>query len=247
VNDFLSSLLVAVLWVPGPVKDNTTNKEMTPTMCTFTLYLQWGLQVSASMLTLLLACTLYATIVARIDLQEKKTIYAWYLAIFWLPTIFIPLFILLELSHTENVGYCSVRTHTVTIIRLFSWFLPFILQVIVSIPVFKVVYSITQSVHSNVANRTGRNIGILWLCARFIGAQCNQIPIWFPSTIWQFMVMNGRVPGRALNTLIAMAWVFPSLNGFIVLAGNKPLRTSLFKWYTYMHSRSYLSQVNNLP
>eukprot|EP00026_Physarum_polycephalum_P012231 Phypoly_transcript_12518.p1 GENE.Phypoly_transcript_12518~~Phypoly_transcript_12518.p1 ORF type:complete len:260 (+),score=12.46 Phypoly_transcript_12518:152-931(+) len=215
-------------WLPGPVKVHLTETFVEPALCSFLVYFDWAEQQSASMLNLLLAYTLFATIVRRIDLHETRDMYYYkFLAIFWLPTLLIPLLSLLETTHVEGTGFCAPKSLIVITLKQLSWFIPFAVQIILIVPVFKVVYEVTRSVRNSVSERSHQNGGRLWLCARFIGAQCNQVAIWFPGNVWQIMVLRGVSPSWALTVFIASSWIFPSLNGFIVLAGNTPLKHSM--------------------
>eukprot|EP00026_Physarum_polycephalum_P012040 Phypoly_transcript_12306.p1 GENE.Phypoly_transcript_12306~~Phypoly_transcript_12306.p1 ORF type:complete len:319 (+),score=20.96 Phypoly_transcript_12306:65-958(+) len=236
LNDFFSCLYVTMNWIPGPVKDNVTLKVVEPRLCTLFLYSGSAMELSASMLSLLLAHTMYATIVKRIDLHEMRQAYYYkYLIIFWIPTVAIPLVCLTEVSHIPTNGYCLPSTKTVTGVKLITWFVPFVIQVVFMVPVFNAVFSISQAVRPSIAGRPS-NKAILWLCARFVGAQCNQILVWFPATVWQlYSIFDKEIP-YAVSVTIAFSFGFPALNGFIVIAGNAPLWNSIFGFFTSIHS-----------
>eukprot|EP00026_Physarum_polycephalum_P010354 Phypoly_transcript_10515.p1 GENE.Phypoly_transcript_10515~~Phypoly_transcript_10515.p1 ORF type:complete len:314 (+),score=-5.53 Phypoly_transcript_10515:26-943(+) len=235
LNDFFTSLITTMNWIPGPVKNNLTLNVVDPDLCTFIVYTDWAMELSASMLNLLLSYTLYATIVKQIDLHAMRKVYYYrYLAIFWVPTMGIPLICLFEFTHAIGDGYCSPRTKVVTSIKLVTWLLPFCVQVVLMTVVFKEVYTVTRAVRNNLGRSS--NTGFLWLCARSLGAQCNQVAIWLPSTIWQFYFIFGKPAPNALNYIIAISFGFPALNGCIVLAGNTPLWDSIFSAYTGLHS-----------
>eukprot|EP00026_Physarum_polycephalum_P017125 Phypoly_transcript_18232.p1 GENE.Phypoly_transcript_18232~~Phypoly_transcript_18232.p1 ORF type:complete len:141 (+),score=10.97 Phypoly_transcript_18232:268-690(+) len=121
------------------------------------------------------------------------------------------------------------------VIKLIAWFFPLIVQIILMIPVFKVVYTVTKDVRHSVPGKKSHR-GILWLCARFIGAQCNQVVIWVPATVWQLYTLFDKIPPYALTVIIAISFGFPALNGFIVLAGNTPLKKSIFGYFARLHS-----------
>eukprot|EP00026_Physarum_polycephalum_P011617 Phypoly_transcript_11853.p1 GENE.Phypoly_transcript_11853~~Phypoly_transcript_11853.p1 ORF type:complete len:307 (+),score=3.92 Phypoly_transcript_11853:216-1136(+) len=238
LNDFVASLITAMNWIPGPVKDNLTLKAVDPHVCTFITYNSWAMELSASMLNVLLSYTLYATIVKRIDLYEMRDVYYYkYLAIFWIPTLTIPLVSLIEITHSSSNGYCYPRTKGVSGVKLFAWFAPLIIEVFLMFQVFKVVFSVSHAVRHSVPSRN-YNLGIVWLCVRFVGAQCNQILVWLPSTVWQLYTIFDGTPTYAVNFAIAISFGFPAVNGFIVLAGNTPLWNSIFKFYASIHSWS---------
>eukprot|EP00026_Physarum_polycephalum_P013859 Phypoly_transcript_14312.p1 GENE.Phypoly_transcript_14312~~Phypoly_transcript_14312.p1 ORF type:complete len:254 (+),score=12.24 Phypoly_transcript_14312:162-923(+) len=229
--------MIATNWLPGPVKNNLTLKVVEPHLCTFWSYSGWVMEISASMLNLLLAYTLYAAIVKRIDLYEMRAAYYYkFLAVFWIPTLAVPLVLFLEITHSASNGYCFPRTKGVAGVKLFAWFFPAILQVILMVPVFREVFSVTQAVRNGVPPRNSSKKGILWLCIRFGGAQCNQVLVWFPATVWQMYSILDLTPPYAVNIIIAISFGLPALNGFIVLAGNTPLWNSVFDICTCLNS-----------
>eukprot|EP00026_Physarum_polycephalum_P013680 Phypoly_transcript_14106.p1 GENE.Phypoly_transcript_14106~~Phypoly_transcript_14106.p1 ORF type:complete len:318 (+),score=17.87 Phypoly_transcript_14106:40-954(+) len=229
INDFVLAIYMAILCLPTPVRDMFVAQiEFDPVLCTFSLYSFWLLQESASMLSLLLICTLYITIVKHVNLEENKAYYCAYLAIFWIPTILLPCFCLIEAVHMVRTGACIFSSKVGTVIRAANWFILFLIQLILIIKVFKVVNSITHAIESHATNGINKAAKVrFWLRVRCFGGMVNQVVIWTPATITQLMSAWNKSVGDDLVIFSVIAPVFLSINGFIVLAGNKPLRTAL--------------------
>eukprot|EP00026_Physarum_polycephalum_P015114 Phypoly_transcript_15727.p2 GENE.Phypoly_transcript_15727~~Phypoly_transcript_15727.p2 ORF type:complete len:119 (+),score=6.58 Phypoly_transcript_15727:92-448(+) len=71
VGDFVFASCVSVMLLPGPISDLFISQlALHPQLCTLSLYSLWVMQQSASMLGLLLAFTLYVSLVKNIDITE---------------------------------------------------------------------------------------------------------------------------------------------------------------------------------
>eukprot|EP00026_Physarum_polycephalum_P021969 Phypoly_transcript_25648.p2 GENE.Phypoly_transcript_25648~~Phypoly_transcript_25648.p2 ORF type:complete len:106 (+),score=8.35 Phypoly_transcript_25648:116-433(+) len=66
------------------------------------------------------------------------------------------------------------------------------------------------------------------MCMRCLGAQFNQVIVWFPITVAEMMALWDVQTPLGLQYFCNVAPIFLSINGFIVLAGNKPLKTWLY-------------------
>eukprot|EP00026_Physarum_polycephalum_P014059 Phypoly_transcript_14529.p1 GENE.Phypoly_transcript_14529~~Phypoly_transcript_14529.p1 ORF type:complete len:218 (+),score=6.73 Phypoly_transcript_14529:333-986(+) len=185
------------------------------------------MQQSATMLGLLLSYTLYVSIVKKIDMEESRVYYFVYLAFFWIPTVLVPCLCFFEATLVPGQEICDFKSKTATIIRTCNFFFFLFIQVFLLFKVFKVVNIITGAVQRNSINNVSKYSGYFWLFARCVGAQISQLIVWLPTTIKEFIGLWGVQLAPNFAAICGVALVFLSLNGFIVLAGNKPLRSFL--------------------
>eukprot|EP00026_Physarum_polycephalum_P007193 Phypoly_transcript_07250.p1 GENE.Phypoly_transcript_07250~~Phypoly_transcript_07250.p1 ORF type:complete len:188 (+),score=21.53 Phypoly_transcript_07250:311-874(+) len=85
---------------------------------------------SATLLSLLMAFTLYALIVKNIDHSIMEDLYyKKYLAFIWIPTLLIPLFCLAERNKRMDEGICKMTSPRTVIFRVCNLLLPLLAQV----------------------------------------------------------------------------------------------------------------------
>jgi len=228
IADFVAALYIAMMLLPGPFRDNYIYEiPNNSTFCTLSIYTLWAIQLSASMLGLLLAYTLYATIVKKIDLEESSMYYYGYIAVFWIPTILLPCVYLFAAGHRFTLSICDTTSKIGIGFRVGSWFILLCIQVFLLIKVFRVVKKVTGAVQHNSSNVSNMSNALFWLTMRCLGAQFNQVVTWFPQVIIELI---GLWDGQASQSLLIFSAITPCFlftNGFIVLAGNKPLKTYL--------------------
>eukprot|EP00026_Physarum_polycephalum_P015676 Phypoly_transcript_16412.p1 GENE.Phypoly_transcript_16412~~Phypoly_transcript_16412.p1 ORF type:complete len:116 (-),score=7.32 Phypoly_transcript_16412:112-459(-) len=84
---------------------------------------------SATLLSLLMAFTLYALIVNNIDHSIMEDLYyKKYLAFIWIPTLLIPLFCLAERNKRMDEGICKMTSPRTVIFRVCNLLLPLLAQ-----------------------------------------------------------------------------------------------------------------------
>eukprot|EP00026_Physarum_polycephalum_P004331 Phypoly_transcript_04349.p1 GENE.Phypoly_transcript_04349~~Phypoly_transcript_04349.p1 ORF type:complete len:336 (+),score=29.77 Phypoly_transcript_04349:1171-2178(+) len=239
IGDLALGLYVSMKWLPGPVRTHFTDKAtLHPSLCYFSTYLQWTMLEAASMLSLLLAYTLYLTIVKGIDLHELRSKYYYpYLAVVWIPTICIPFMVFAERNSKIDAGLCKVISPLVVLFRTLNLLIPLAVQLVLMVLVLKVVIEVSLAVKNNLGNISSTR-AILWLsCARFFGAQLNEFTVWLPIMYWDILNMKGIPASNGLIIFSAISPGFMAFNGIIVMAGNKQLRLSCLKAYIYMRAR----------
>jgi len=221
-----------VQWTPGPIKDYFSSTNISPSFCSMNIYVTWVMQESTSMLNLLLAYTLYTSIVKRYDLNALQSYYyTRFLVVIFVPSLLVPLLTFSEPRYNPAVGVCRLITPLSIVIKLANWIFPIFLQIILMIKVIYVVYTVTRAVKDATSSPPAEH-AILWICIRFLGAQCGQIIVWFPTTLWDLLYMEAFEPSLSLIVLTAFAPGFLAINGVIIVVGNKSLWDSLSKKYT---------------
>eukprot|EP00026_Physarum_polycephalum_P009151 Phypoly_transcript_09263.p1 GENE.Phypoly_transcript_09263~~Phypoly_transcript_09263.p1 ORF type:complete len:306 (+),score=1.07 Phypoly_transcript_09263:250-1167(+) len=248
VGDFVFTLYISILWLPGPAKQlYLAQMFKSDTLCAFALYALLALEESALVLGFLLACTLYLNVVKHVDMDQNKAYYYGFLAAFWIPTTLFPCITFFERGHSIVLGYCTLKSKVGIAIRILNWIVMILLQVILLIKVFYTVNTVTNAVHRHSSNRYDSSAAYFWLCARCFGAMITQVVVWLPATASQVYEITGRVPDHYLMLICVTTPSFVSLNGLIVLAGNKPLRNSLCALFTryFRPKESKMSRVGS--
>eukprot|EP00026_Physarum_polycephalum_P012809 Phypoly_transcript_13143.p1 GENE.Phypoly_transcript_13143~~Phypoly_transcript_13143.p1 ORF type:complete len:311 (+),score=15.54 Phypoly_transcript_13143:150-1082(+) len=231
IGDFAFALYVAMIWLPGPLRYYLVDQlPVRDNLCTLSLYILLVMEESASMLGLLLAFTLYFSVVKSVDISQSNLYYYGYIAIYWIPTICLPLLCFIEPVHVVETGFCELRSKLGTILRILNWFIPLLIQIVLVLKVFHVVQTVTNAVQKDSYNKASSRT-FLWLFVRCIGAMANQMIVWLPTTIKEIFAMEQNYP-KSLVLICAATPIFLSLNGIIVLAGNKPLRIFLSSFFS---------------
>eukprot|EP00026_Physarum_polycephalum_P008490 Phypoly_transcript_08578.p1 GENE.Phypoly_transcript_08578~~Phypoly_transcript_08578.p1 ORF type:complete len:286 (+),score=3.24 Phypoly_transcript_08578:632-1489(+) len=156
---------------------------------------------------------------------RSKNYYYGYIGSFWIVTLGLPCFCFFETTHQIRSGFCQLSSILSTCLRTGFWFLFLVIQIFMLLRVFGVVCTILSAVECNTSSKLRKSNTLFWLFLRCVGAQANQILVWAPTTVKELTVLWGGQPGTALNFICAVTPAFLSLNGFIVMAGNEPLRT----------------------
>jgi len=95
------------------------------------------------------------------------------------------------------------------------------------IPVFKNVhYARRLSANDNKISR-----GLLWLYVRVLGTLINQVVVWFIPMLMDIENTVYNAVPAPLAKLFAASLALLSINGLIVLVGNKSLRLALISFY----------------
>eukprot|EP00026_Physarum_polycephalum_P012959 Phypoly_transcript_13312.p1 GENE.Phypoly_transcript_13312~~Phypoly_transcript_13312.p1 ORF type:complete len:312 (-),score=8.39 Phypoly_transcript_13312:28-963(-) len=227
ISDFVFALYIAMELLPGPVRYYFAERiPQNHKFCTFSMYSLWAMQESASMLSFLLAVTLYVSIVKKIDLEENRLYYYVFIVAFWIPTTLLPFFSFMEGPvRRAGVGFCDTTSKVGVGVRAGSWFILLSIQVVMLVQVFRVVYNVSNSVKTNSSKCGTMSNALFWLSMRCIGAQVHQIIVWFPTVLIEAIPLWNGVPSPSLIMLSGITPCCLFINGFIVLAGNKPLRT----------------------
>eukprot|EP00026_Physarum_polycephalum_P012218 Phypoly_transcript_12503.p1 GENE.Phypoly_transcript_12503~~Phypoly_transcript_12503.p1 ORF type:complete len:328 (+),score=11.67 Phypoly_transcript_12503:70-984(+) len=226
ISDFIMAMFVATQLLPGPISSYFAFQiPRNPFFCVLSMYILWALQQSTSMLNLLLAFTLYASIVKKIDLEENKLYYYGYIATLWIPTLLIPVVCIFKTEHRLGAGYCDTASRITVGIRAGWWLLCLCVQVFLLTKVFRVIYKITYAVQSNCSNASNMSNAFVWLSVRCIGAQFNNFAAWTPFMLVACINLLNGEPWPILMKVSALTPCFLFVNGFIVIAGNKPLKT----------------------
>eukprot|EP00026_Physarum_polycephalum_P008131 Phypoly_transcript_08209.p1 GENE.Phypoly_transcript_08209~~Phypoly_transcript_08209.p1 ORF type:complete len:249 (+),score=23.49 Phypoly_transcript_08209:263-1009(+) len=193
---------------------------------------------SATLLSLLMAFTLYALIVNNIDHSIMEDLYyKKYLAFIWIPTLLIPLFCLAERNKRMDEGICKMTSPRTVIFRVCNLLLPLLAQLVLMALVFKKVICVTWAIHNSKHSKVDKTGPLFWLLLRYLGTQLNQMTMWLPIMYWDLLNMLDIPPSPALVYFSAYAPGFTAINGFIVMAGNQPLRSSLYNFFGWARSR----------
>eukprot|EP00026_Physarum_polycephalum_P009256 Phypoly_transcript_09372.p1 GENE.Phypoly_transcript_09372~~Phypoly_transcript_09372.p1 ORF type:complete len:166 (+),score=10.68 Phypoly_transcript_09372:608-1105(+) len=130
-----------------------------------------------------------------------------------------------EKTHLVNVGYCELSSKLGTIARVCSFFIFLFIQLFLLFKVVKVIKEIRCAVqHTHSSTKSN---GCFWLYVRCIGAQINLIIVWCPSLVRELLIIWRKESPPSLVAMCGVSTIFLSINGFIVLAGNKPLKNFL--------------------
>eukprot|EP00026_Physarum_polycephalum_P019406 Phypoly_transcript_21404.p1 GENE.Phypoly_transcript_21404~~Phypoly_transcript_21404.p1 ORF type:complete len:183 (+),score=15.97 Phypoly_transcript_21404:32-550(+) len=103
--------------------------------------------------------------------------------------------------------------------------------------VFKKVICVTWAIHNSKHSKVDKTGPLFWLLLRYLGTQLNQMTMWLPIMYWDLLNMLDIPPSPALVYFSAYAPGFTAINGFIVMAGNQPLRSSLYNFFGWARSR----------
>eukprot|EP00026_Physarum_polycephalum_P011591 Phypoly_transcript_11826.p1 GENE.Phypoly_transcript_11826~~Phypoly_transcript_11826.p1 ORF type:complete len:313 (+),score=12.17 Phypoly_transcript_11826:71-1009(+) len=224
IIDFVFAVYISMLLLPGPVRTYFANQiPYKSAYCTLSMYTLWAIQEAASMLSLLLACMLYLRIVKQLSMRETRTYYYGFIIAFWIPTISLPMFSILEKMPRAGVGYCDTRSKLGVGFRAGSWLFSLFIQVILLTRVFMVVQKMTRDAKRS-SSRPSMSKAKLWLYLGCIGAQVHRVIVWFPTILVELIPLWNGVPGPGLIMAATITPCLLFLNGLIVLAGNKPLK-----------------------
>eukprot|EP00026_Physarum_polycephalum_P012500 Phypoly_transcript_12818.p1 GENE.Phypoly_transcript_12818~~Phypoly_transcript_12818.p1 ORF type:complete len:254 (+),score=14.61 Phypoly_transcript_12818:127-888(+) len=226
------AMFVATQLLPGPISSYFAFQvPRNPFFCVLSMYILWALQQSTSMLNLLLAFTLYATIVKKIDLEESKWYYYGYIATIWIPTLLIPVACIFKTEHRLGAGYCDTSSRTTVALRAGWWLLCLCIQLVLLVKVFRVIYKITYAVQNSSSNAANMSNALFWLSVRCVGAQVNNFASWTPFMLVALINLVEGEPWPSLLMVAALTPCFLFVNGFIVLAGNQPLKKYVFSFF----------------
>eukprot|EP00026_Physarum_polycephalum_P010069 Phypoly_transcript_10217.p1 GENE.Phypoly_transcript_10217~~Phypoly_transcript_10217.p1 ORF type:complete len:254 (+),score=13.40 Phypoly_transcript_10217:35-796(+) len=193
IADFVYAMYAAMEVLPGPVKYYFAERiPQNSNLCTVSMYSLWAMQESASMLSFLLAVTLYASIVKKIDLEENKLYYYAYLVVFWIPTTILPIYSFVEEHHRAGIGFCDPTSKLGVGLRASSWFILLSIQVVLLAQVFNVVSKVSSAVKHTSSNTVSNPI--FWLTVRCIGAQIHQIVVWLPGMLCELITLWNGMP-----------------------------------------------------
>eukprot|EP00026_Physarum_polycephalum_P009427 Phypoly_transcript_09551.p1 GENE.Phypoly_transcript_09551~~Phypoly_transcript_09551.p1 ORF type:complete len:188 (+),score=1.71 Phypoly_transcript_09551:468-1031(+) len=156
-----------------------------------------AMQEGTSISGILLAHTLYSSVVKRVDLEQSKSYYYGYITFLWLPTILVPCLCFIEPEHDVQPGYCALKSQIGTGVRILNWLFLLSIQIILMVKVFTVVCTVTSAIH-NHSFRAGSSNTFFWLFVRCVGAMVNQIVIWFPTTVIELMSLKHQIPDMGL-------------------------------------------------
>jgi len=229
VGDFVLATILTVLWVPSPLKD-ILNKYIQPgtTYCHASIYIIAALENSSSILSVLLAYTLNATIVKNVDFKTLQHRYFLYLAIIWAVSLGVPLltFVVEGQESIQGIGYCGIAGRMGPILKLVPWAIMLVIQIVFIVPVFKNAYDVHSIFTHSTPVGKSKNLtqGMVWLYLRYFGTLFNQLFFWLAVIVFDAASASGYGLPRSLVKFLAFSASFLSLNGLIVMLGNKSLR-----------------------
>eukprot|EP00026_Physarum_polycephalum_P006857 Phypoly_transcript_06910.p1 GENE.Phypoly_transcript_06910~~Phypoly_transcript_06910.p1 ORF type:complete len:197 (+),score=6.29 Phypoly_transcript_06910:495-1085(+) len=172
---------------------------------------------SATILSLLLAFTLYMLIVKNIDHGIMEDLYyKKYLAFIWIPTLLIPLFCLAERNKRMDQGICKMTSPQTVIFRACNCLVPLLIQLVLMALVFKKVMGVTWAVHDIKHSKVSNTGPLFWLLLRYIGTQLNGLIVWFPIIYWDLLNMLDIPPSDALVYVSSMKFSENIISGFFM-------------------------------
>jgi len=207
LGDFFTALFICLKWVPGPLKQIFT-ANISPAICFISVYWELVLEVSSCVVCALTAYTLFAAIVQNTHLEKLRKNYYWFLGFVLGTSFLLPLIPFTDFDNlTKKIAFI--------------------------LPVLRYVYVITASIKTLTPDRSVVNRARVWLGLRLLGGLCNQLTFWFCILLYESKVFLGMQISESHVIFMGIVPICLSLNGFIVLFGNRSLR-NLFKSSTLL-------------
>eukprot|EP00026_Physarum_polycephalum_P012344 Phypoly_transcript_12641.p1 GENE.Phypoly_transcript_12641~~Phypoly_transcript_12641.p1 ORF type:complete len:311 (+),score=6.23 Phypoly_transcript_12641:127-1059(+) len=239
ICDFLFALFIVVKWSAGPLNEYLTRPKIHTGACTAAIYAEWAMQEGTSILSLLLAYTLYITIVKQYDLHQLRTYYYYrYLLVFWIPTLAIPIVCIFVSPFRPVPGVCRMKSTFGLLFKCVNWIIPIIIQTVVMAKVLKVVCTVTRAVksHTNVSQPLCAK-PVLWICIRYFGTQCAQFFFWLPITLWDLVVLGVIPRSDGLVIFSAFSPGLLAINGILIMINNAALWNSVALRFDTFHTK----------